>query len=142
MAEFLQLSWKWMKVGKTILQYLTKVHCIPWSFSLSKTLSFNEMLYHIASFTTKISCFTWISQILTHKYSTSLERKARDKHSSFLQTLLNGGRKKFYNVDTRSFCLNVAREKFIRSFAVGTSLLIPQIENYFQTFSPFVLIFF
>ncbi len=65
MAEFLQLLWKWAKVGKTISQYLMKVHSIPQSFSWSKTFSFYKISYCITSFTTKISCFTWISQILT-----------------------------------------------------------------------------
>ncbi len=54
-----------MKVWKTLSRYLMKVHCIPWSFSWSKSLGFYEISYRIASFMTEIWCFTRISQILT-----------------------------------------------------------------------------
>ncbi len=39
---------------------------------------------------------------LTHKHYTRLERLARDKRSSLLRKLITCGRKKFYNIDTRS----------------------------------------
>jgi hypothetical protein len=35
---------------------------------------------------------------LTHKHQTRLERLAKDKHSSLLRTLVNYGRKTFYNI--------------------------------------------
>jgi hypothetical protein len=44
---------------------------------------------------------TYLSEViygLTRKRLTRLERLARDKHSSFLKTLVNYGRKKFYNI--------------------------------------------
>jgi hypothetical protein len=50
-----------MKVGKTILRNLTKVHGIPQIFSWSKTFGFYEISCRIASFRTKISCFTQLS---------------------------------------------------------------------------------
>jgi hypothetical protein len=38
----------------------------------------------------------------TRKRYTRLERLARDKHSSLLRTLINYGRKKFYNIGPRA----------------------------------------
>jgi hypothetical protein len=35
---------------------------------------------------------------LTHKHKTRLERLARDKHTSFLHTVINYGRRKFYKI--------------------------------------------
>ncbi len=45
-------------------------------------------------------CYTQVG--LTCKHMTRLERPAKDKHSSLSQTLVNYGRKEFYNVDVRS----------------------------------------
>ncbi len=39
------------------------------------------------------SCFGAVGSSLTHKHTTRLERLARDKHSSLLQTLVIYGRK-------------------------------------------------
>jgi hypothetical protein len=41
---------------------------------------------------------------LTHKHRTRLERLARDKHSSLLQTFLDYDRKKFCNSETCGQC--------------------------------------
>jgi hypothetical protein len=38
---------------------------------------------------------------VNHQYYTGLERRAGDKHSSFLRILVNYGRKKFYNIGPR-----------------------------------------
>jgi hypothetical protein len=54
-----------MKVGKTISRNLMKVHCIPQSFSWSKTFGFYEISSHFVSLMDEIFCFTSISQILT-----------------------------------------------------------------------------
>ncbi len=42
-------------------------------------------------------CFNKVAYGLTRKYWTSLERLARDKHSSLLQKSINEGFKKLYN---------------------------------------------
>jgi hypothetical protein len=51
------------------------------------------------------------SLCLTRKHCIRLERPARDKHSSFLQTFVNYRREMFYSVDPRGARGNI-RKKF------------------------------
>ncbi len=51
------------------------------------------------------TCLTGISSNVTHKYLTRLEKRARVKHSSLLQTFLNQSCKKFYNIGLCSFII-------------------------------------
>jgi hypothetical protein len=46
-------------------------------------------------------CFTWVGSALTCKHYTRLERLARDKRCSLLQTVVTYGHKKFYNIVPR-----------------------------------------
>ncbi len=43
-------------------------------------------------------CFTQIGSDLTYKQQTRLETPAMNKHSSLLQTIVNYGFKKIYNI--------------------------------------------
>ncbi len=47
----------------------------------------------------KHSSLGW-APCLTHKNKTKAERIAMDKHASLLQTIVNNGRKKFYDIGT------------------------------------------
>jgi hypothetical protein len=57
------------------------------------------------------SCFTRVGFGLTHEHSTRLARLARDKHSNFLGTFINYGRKKFYKIEA-------TRTNLIKLFSV------------------------
>ncbi len=41
---------------------------------------------------------TWVGSSINHTYYTTLEKLARHKHTSFLQTFVTYHRKKFYNI--------------------------------------------
>ncbi len=54
----------------------------------------------------------WLAPGLIHKHYTRLERPARDKHSSLVQTFVNYGRKKFYKVGPLSLFDAVTAQTF------------------------------
>ncbi len=51
---------------------------------------------------TPFRCFTRVGCGLTHKHLTTLEKLARDKHTSLLRKSVNYRHKKFYNIGTWS----------------------------------------
>ncbi len=55
---------------------------------------------------------------LTSKHLTRLEKLASDKHFSLLQTFVNYGREKFYNIEPNLTCLKLRYERRLELLVV------------------------
>ncbi len=58
---------------------------------------------------------------VTNKHYSMLERLAKDKHSSLLQTFVNNGRKMFSNIGARAQCYKTTFVRNLLIFVISQS---------------------
>ncbi len=84
------------------LNFCTKLECLSVTCLFQFSLMFVGKARNLPQNGAPERCFICIGSSITSKYQTSLERLARDKHSSVLRKFVNYGQKKFYNIGPRS----------------------------------------